>query len=150
MKKINFVNNDAPYLSAENLNQMQDNIEEAIGDTYSTEETFTGKYWIDGKKIYRKIIDFGALPNATIKNVLTGLQIESINIVNYYGIANGTDASGNRFSLTLPDTHPNGPEQATRLSINTKENEYNLFIITGIDRSNYTAYIIIEYTKTTD
>lgn len=30
MKKINFVNNDAPYLSAENLNQMQDNIEEAI------------------------------------------------------------------------------------------------------------------------
>lgn len=32
MKKINFVNNDAPYLSAENLNQMQDNIEEAIGE----------------------------------------------------------------------------------------------------------------------
>lgn len=119
-------------------------------NTYSTEETFTGKYWIDGKKIYRKVINFGALPNATVKNVLTGLQIESINIVNYYGIANGIDVSGNRFSLTLPDTHPNNPEQATRLSINTKENEYNLVIITGTDRSNYTAYIIIEYTKTTD
>lgn len=30
MKKINFVNNSEPDLSAENLNQMQDNIEEAI------------------------------------------------------------------------------------------------------------------------
>lgn len=30
MKKINFVNNSEPYLSAENLNQMQNNIEEAI------------------------------------------------------------------------------------------------------------------------
>lgn len=25
-------------------------------NTYSTEETFTGKYWIDGKKIYRKVV----------------------------------------------------------------------------------------------
>ena len=28
-------------------------------DNYSTEETFTGKYWIDGKKIYRKVINVG-------------------------------------------------------------------------------------------
>ena len=34
MKKINFVNNDAPYLSAENLNQMQDNIEDAINENH--------------------------------------------------------------------------------------------------------------------
>ena len=32
MKKINFVNNSEPYFSAENLNQMQDNIEEAINE----------------------------------------------------------------------------------------------------------------------
>ena len=30
MKKIQFVNNSEPYLSAENLNQMQSNIEDAI------------------------------------------------------------------------------------------------------------------------
>lgn len=30
MEKITFVNNDAPYLSAENLNQLQNNVEEAI------------------------------------------------------------------------------------------------------------------------
>lgn len=33
MEKINFGNNSEPYLSAENLNQMQDNIEEAIDGT---------------------------------------------------------------------------------------------------------------------
>ena len=32
MKKINFANNDAPYLSAENLNQMQTNIEDGINE----------------------------------------------------------------------------------------------------------------------
>ena len=30
MKKITFVNDSEPYLSAENLNQLQDNIEEEI------------------------------------------------------------------------------------------------------------------------
>lgn len=30
MKKINFVNNSEPYLSSENFNQIQDNVEEAI------------------------------------------------------------------------------------------------------------------------
>ena len=25
-------------------------------NTYSNDETFTGKYWIDGKPIYRKVI----------------------------------------------------------------------------------------------
>ena len=33
MKKINFVNNSEPYLSAENLNQMQSNVEEIIKGT---------------------------------------------------------------------------------------------------------------------
>lgn len=33
MEKINFVNNSEPYLSAENLNQMQSNIEDAIKET---------------------------------------------------------------------------------------------------------------------
>ena len=31
-------------------------------DKYSTTEHFTGKYWIDGKPIYRKVLQ-GTLPN---------------------------------------------------------------------------------------
>ena len=123
-------------------------VKDGLKDVYSTEEKVIGT-WL-GKTLYRKVIDFGTLPNATSKNVLTGLQIGNINIVNYYGAATGVDNIGKRYSLTLPDIDPNGPEQATRLTINTSGDEYNVVIKTGIDRSNMYAYIVIEYTKTTD
>jgi len=55
MEKINWINGQAggTPLSAENLNQMQDNIEEAINDVdkklnYSTEEKVVGT-WINRK-----------------------------------------------------------------------------------------------------
>ena len=40
-------------------NYMADNIK----DVYSTDEVKTNKVWIDGKPIYRKVVDCGALPN---------------------------------------------------------------------------------------
>ena len=40
---------------------------------YSTNEQNTGVKWIDGKYIYRKVIDMGTLPNNTAKIVNTGI-----------------------------------------------------------------------------
>lgn len=71
MKKIEF--QDYPStetpLSAENLNQMQTNIEYAIqtSEVYSTEEQVIGT-WIDGKPLYRKVVQF------TIGNINTSNQ----------------------------------------------------------------------------
>lgn len=57
--------------------QIEGNSFEKI-NTYSKEEQFTGKYWIDGKKIYRRVFELGtiqyslfdeydlSIPNATI------------------------------------------------------------------------------------
>jgi len=42
-------------------------------DDYSETEFATNKQWIDGRKIYRKVINFGALPNATTKSVAHGI-----------------------------------------------------------------------------
>ena len=42
MDKINFANNSAPYINAENLNQMQDNIENEIGNLRLRYKTITG------------------------------------------------------------------------------------------------------------
>lgn len=107
MDKIIFSDFEAPGMSASNLNQMQTNIENAIGDVqdnvdtlsttvggkqdtltagtnitiennvisstgggsgyigdYSISEIDTGATWIDGKKIYKKSINIGSLPNA--------------------------------------------------------------------------------------
>lgn len=62
MNKINWINGQAggTPLSAENLNQMQDNIEDAIDDVdekfnYSTEEKVVGT-WIDGEPLYRRVV----------------------------------------------------------------------------------------------
>ena len=38
---------------------------------YSTEETFTGKYWTDGKKIYRKVINLGGFDDTLTTNMFT-------------------------------------------------------------------------------
>ena len=60
MEKITFVNESAPYLSAENLNQMQDNVENAIiGEEWKDMsllndfETYDGTTY--GKAQYKKI-----------------------------------------------------------------------------------------------
>ena len=143
MKKINFVNNDAPYLSAENLNQMQDNIEEAIGDTYSTGETFTGKYWIDGKKIYRKVINLGNLPNATVQRYSIGLTLSQINIINTYGMARNSDGSA---LSPIPNARQ---DLAYSIGIFFDSTD-KVGIDTKVDRSSWTGYLILEYTKTTD
>lgn len=143
MKKINFVNNDAPYLNAENLNQMQDNIEEAIGDTYSTKETFTGKYWIDGKKIYRKVIDIGTLPNAAYKEVEHG--ISDLDLAIDIRLI-GKTLTGARFTGNLTGTSGVYDNR----TIVTRINSTHVQFASNIDSSNHSGYVILEYTKTTE
>ncbi len=140
MEKINFKNGQAPYINDTNLNQLQENIEEAIDsksslpeggstgqvlakasnkdndvewvnqtgggevttvedtlesestinalsanqgkvlnekinhiNTYSTEEINTGKTWIDGKPMYRRIVSF------TVSNDVKGVDLSGLN-----------------------------------------------------------------------
>ena len=139
MEKINFVNNSEPYLSAENLNQMQSNIEDAIKDVYSTEETIIGT-WL-GKPLYRKTVNIGALPNATAKNVAH--NITNIDyIVRFYGTA----MSAAKHTLPLPHVNTGNISYGVLLQVG----KTNVEIETGYNRSDYSGYVTIEYTKTTD
>ena len=105
---------------------------------YSTDETFTGKYWIDGKKIYRKVVDFGALTNNTSKTVAHNIQNISF-VVNYYGMS--TDGSE---WIGLPASW-------TTASVGISVDPTNIIIRPYTDRRTYTTtYVVIEYTKTTD
>lgn len=144
MTKIQFIDDQAPDLSASTLNTMQTNIETAIDNvgSNSTSEKQIG-YWIDGKPLYKKTIEFGALPNATTKRVdhnIANLR----DIVSISGIAK--DPNGNIY-MPIPLSYAGGSVQyntdvyvnATQIGISATE-----------DRSRYTAYIVLEYTKTTD
>ena len=78
MKKINFVNNSEPYLSAENLNQMQSNIEEAINGVVESGSNGTSNWvkYADGTMQCYGYVDisgiettaWGALYSAIIDN----------------------------------------------------------------------------------
>lgn len=55
-------------------------------DSYSTEEVATGKKWIDGKMIYKKVLDetFNATTSDTLIPNTSGLNIDSIVSSNWY------------------------------------------------------------------
>ena len=123
------------------LNDVKEYVDSS--NSYSTNEVKTGGKWIDGKPIYRKVVNFGALPNATIKGVSfdninadTFLKIEGIAMTN----------GGSAIIIPFADT------SAATQSINIFVNSTSVSINTGsTNRSDYTkCYVTLEYTKTTD
>ena len=112
-------------------------------NSYSTNEVKTGGKWIDGKPIYRKVVNFGALPNATT-NVVSFDNINADTFVKIEGIAMSN--IGNAITIPFADT-----SSATQ-SITIFASSTSISINTGtVNRSDYIkCYITLEYTKTTD
>lgn len=111
-----------------------------IYDTYSTTEHRIGT-WIDGKPLYRKVINFGALPNTTNKNVAHGIS-NLDKTIRLYGIAQTPIVI-----TPLPYTDGGIPQNTIGLC---HDKIGNITILTWMDYSTSTAIVIIEYTKTTD
>lgn len=110
---------------------------------YSTEEQAVGT-WIDGKTIYRKVIIFGALPNATKKEVQHNISNIS-NFTKIEGIAIRND--GTKFTQSLPLVYKN-----TEMFYNTAlaVDNTTIEIQTAGDRSIFNGYVTLEYTKTVE
>lgn len=126
-KKIYILNNNNVY---EEFIQKENKI-------YSTEEQIVGTFL--GKPLYRKVINFGALPNNTQKIVMHNIaNIEFI--VSCLGYAINSTGSG----IALPS---NNGTVNTNLYATTQQ----IGVATTGDRSSFTkCYITLEYTKTTD
>lgn len=152
MQKINFEDKPSTTtpIDADNLNLLQDNVEEAINEvqsnldtanTYSLEETHIGT-WL-GKPLYRKVINFGSLPNNGQKNVNHNISNLDL-IINLYGFGKRpTDGTIIPLQFVKPDD-ANG-------EVGMFANNTEIFVIDAFDRSNITeTYIVVEYTKTTD
>lgn len=112
-------------------------------NSYSTDEVKTGGKWIDGKPIYRKVVDFGALPNATIKVV----SFDNINADTFVKIE-GVAMNSNSNAITIPFTDTTLATQSISVFVNST----SISIEAGsVNRSDYNkCYITLEYTKTTD
>ena len=118
-----------------------------LRNIYSTNETKIGT-WINGKPLYRKVVNFGALPNAAQKKVVHG--IANLEYVVYAYACSGRTNSGTPVTHTwFPINHARPDSYANSIGLWVEDTD--ITIQTAIDRSTSTeTYVIIEYTKTTD
>lgn len=107
---------------------------------YSTDETFTGMYWIDGKPIYRKCFSF----NLTATTAwYSDCKISNANVIKIYGTLYHGDGA-----LCLP--YPSGVDITQTIEL-LYSDSMGVLIRTGVSTVvNEPVIIIIEYTKTTD
>jgi len=106
-------------------------------DIYSLSETLTNKEWL-GQPVYRKVINFGALPNNTTKNVAHGIA-GIVFIMTLTGISYAVAAWG---TIPSPANSTGGSSYLT-----LSADAVNVSIKTSFNFSATPAYIIMEYTK---
>ena len=117
------------------------------GEIYSTNETKTNKVWINDKPIYRKVIYISAFPNNSEEHIdISSLNLEYL--VHLYGFAGSGGAGNDGFPINTARPDNLASEVGSWLII-INSITY-LCIRTGADRSNFSGYIVLEYTKTTD
>ena len=108
---------------------------------YSQNEIDTGKIWIDGKKIYRKVI---LLP-AIAKSAVYEYDLTSLMASIYIQICGFTKVGDVYFIPLL-----NSDEKAISLNTYVSINNNVLRIINGADREILSGHVVLEYTKTTN
>ena len=111
--------------SCEHINDMMD---------YSINEVNTGKKWIDGKYIYKKVIDMGTMSSNKQHNI-SNLSW----VVNMYGTAKTNDGN------YLPISFANNNGLQYQLSVYPTSTTINVNKGSSITITN--SYVTIEYTK---
>lgn len=92
------------------------------------------------RQVFRKTVNFGALPNAASKSVAHGITVDAnTSFTRIYGA--GTNPSTSFIPLPYASTTLNQ-------NIQVDVDATNVTITTGIDRTAYTTtYIVLEYLK---
>lgn len=102
-------------------------------------EVLTTERWINGKPIYTKVIDFGALPNTTTKNIahgVTGHEYIEFTAISF------TVVGGKYIML---------PSKETTWEVHFSVNGANLTAITNQNFTVYAfTYVVLRYTKVAD
>ena len=118
-------------------------VEEMVKDIYSTEEVRIGT-WL-GKPLYRKVFkNLTDLPNNKTLTVRLGILARNIQVHKVEAFAIHKE----QFNLIIP--LPSYGSYPMGFNISSTNDEIIAAFNTTNDRTNYTADVIIEYTKTTD
>jgi hypothetical protein len=109
---------------------------------YDTAEFLNGQQWFDpttplkSRTAFRKVIDFGSLPNATTKSVAHGITNVTLFTRIYGAATNG--------SVYIPIPFASVLAEPIEIYVDATD----VSIAANIDRSGFTAYVVLEYLKT--
>lgn len=114
------------------------------GINYSTTEQDTGLTWIDGKKIYQKTVDFGALPD----NVGTGGDSKTVNhsisnVSQFISIEGIAVKSSPMTAVPIPNTNVYTLGSAITITVT----DTGITIKTASNKSDLHGYVTLKYTK---
>lgn len=118
------------------LTQRLQFLEEQAGAYLVNTEILTNETWVGGQPIYRKVFTINSFPNATEDTYDLNIQYSSVVRVRGY-------ATNGQFTLPLPWVF----YTAINLTISAYVDKDKLKIGAGINRSAYSGYVIVEYTK---
>lgn len=106
---------------------------------YSTDEQFTGEYWIDGKPLYRRVYSATGTftGNITLDANINCSTLTMCRMSEVYKISTGA-------YIGRTDYYANNARGYTLLTLNTSRLE----IQSNVSITGYT--VVVEYTKTTD
>jgi hypothetical protein len=132
---------------SEALNSSDDKAE-GYGETVTAERWFSEGDNIKKRDCFRKVINFGALPNSGVKTVAhhikmdDGTNILVTQMVDIRAVA-WDPTIGGELAIPLPYVDPAGNNVAISLD------KTNVIITTSSNRSNYTkCYVVLEYLRT--
>lgn len=111
------------------------------GGAYSTDEVDTGSKWIDGKTIYRKVVEFATITNGRANDMAIGASGTIDTIVGYRAMGHKT---GKTYYWSIP--HYDTRSQYT-IMIELVMGDAPLIRLTpGSGRDLAYAFVVVEYT----
>lgn len=141
---------DAKPFIVEQFKRISNSVNFKESGFFIDEEVLSGKAFIPVtttgytsqtfRQVLRKVIDFGALPNASTKNVPHNINFDSnFTLIDLYACA--TDPVS---FVGIPIPYADTVALANQVEIDIDATNIN--ITTGIDRTNFTrCYVVIEY-----
>lgn len=131
-------------LIQEDLDNLHSTISTEISDinTYSTTEINTGKTWIDGKPIYRKVV------SGNRNGSYTDVNYSSWGVDNFVKIDFVVDASNGNYKYLLP--YYNDNTDLCRMFVAVVGSKITLHCGSSFPGTTGAYKVIVEYTKTTD
>ena len=135
----------------EQLREMTEGINAREVAIYIDTEQLTGGQFIKGtanppqfRNIFRKVIDFGALPNTTAKTVAHGITTTAnTRIISRNAWANDPGASDLTAAIPIPYVNVTTPTDGVQLDV---DNTNVTITTTTANYTNYTStFVILEY-----